>query len=67
MIKSRLKVVLAEKDMTQKQLAEITGIRQPTISAMCNNSLRRVPIDVMEKICDALECQPGDIFRRSEE
>lgn len=61
-IKFRLKVLLAMNDMTQKQLAEITGIRPPTISAICTNSVRHLPVDVLEKICKALNCQPGDLM-----
>lgn len=61
-IKSRLKVVLAENDMTQKQLAEDTGIRPPTVSAICTNTAKHIPIDVLDKICETLNCQPGDIL-----
>lgn len=64
MIKSKLKVVLADRNMTQKQLSIITGIRPPTISALCNDSLHRIPIDVIDKICTALDCEPGDILKR---
>ncbi len=61
-IKFNLKKLLALKEMTQKELSEITGIRPPTISAICNNSIKEVPVGVIEKICKALECQPGDIM-----
>ena len=63
MIKSKLKVVLADREMTQKELSEITGIRPPTISAMCNDLSRHIPVDAMDKICDVLHCQPGDIWK----
>lgn len=63
MIKSKLKVVLADRDMNQKELAEVTGIRPPTISAIAVGSIKQVPIDVMDRICAALDCQPGDIFK----
>ena len=62
MIKLRLKVALAKKEMTQKQLAEVTGIRPPTISALCTGRAKHIPLDVLEKICMALDCQPGDIM-----
>lgn len=58
--KITLKVMLAKREMTQKQLADITGIRPPTISAICTNTAKHLPINVIEKICDCLECQPGD-------
>jgi len=61
-IKFKLKVLLAMHDMTQKQLAEITGIRPPTISAICTSTIKQIPTGVIEKICKALNCQPGDII-----
>ncbi len=62
MIKFTVKVMLAKREMTQKQLAEITGIRPPTISKMCLGTIGRMPVDVLDKICTALECQPGDLM-----
>ena len=63
MIKFRLKVWLAMNDMNQKQLAEKTGIRPPTISAICTGTAKHLPVDVLEKICAALNCQPGDFIQ----
>ena len=62
MIKCRLKVVLAMNEMTQKELAERTGIRPPTISAMANNSAKHYPADVLDKICSVLHCSVGDLL-----
>ena len=62
MIKCRLKVVLAMNEMTQKELAERTGIRPPTISAMANNSAKHYPSDVLDKICSVLHCNVGDLL-----
>lgn len=62
MIKFTVKVMLAKRGMTQKQLSEITGIRPPTVSAMCVGLISRVPVDVIDKICKALDCQPGDLM-----
>ena len=62
MIKFKVKVMLAIREMTQKELAEKTGIRPPTISAICVNSAKHIPVDVLDKICDVLDCQPGDII-----
>ena len=63
MIKFRLKVLLAMNDMNQKQLAEKTGIRPPTISAICTGTAKHIPVDVLEKICSVLNCQPGDFIQ----
>ena len=62
MIKFRVKVQLALKDMNQKQLAEITGIRPSTVSAICTGSIKEIPVGVLNKICAALNCQPGDLM-----
>ena len=62
LIKFRLKVQLAMRDMNQKQLAEQTGIRPSTISAICTGSIKEVPVSVLDKICTVLNCQPGDIM-----
>ena len=62
MVKFKVKVMLAMREMTQKELAEKTGIRPPTISAICTGTIKHLPVDVLERICDVLDCQPGDII-----
>lgn len=62
MIKFRVKVVLAQREMTQKELAEKTGIRPPTISAICTGSIKHLPVEALNKICEVLDCQPADLM-----
>ena len=62
MIKFKVKVLLAIREMTQKELAEKTGIRPPTVSAICTSSIKHLPMDALEKICEVLDCQPADIM-----
>lgn len=57
-----VKVMLAKNKMTQKDLAERTGIRPPTISAICTGSVVQLPIEALDKICDVLNCQPADLM-----
>ena len=45
MIKFKVKVLLAMREMTQKELAERTGIRPPTVSAICTSAVKHLPID----------------------
>ena len=61
-IKFKVKVMLAMRGMTQKELAERTGIRPPTVSAICVGSVKHLPVDALEKICDVLDCQPVDLM-----
>lgn len=62
MIKFKVKVMLAMRDMTQKELAERTGIRPPTISAICTGAVKHLPVDALDKICEVLDCQPADLM-----
>lgn len=62
MLKSRLKVLLAEHDMTQSRLSEITGIRPGTITNIVNNTIKQIPVEAVCKICETLNCDIGDIF-----
>lgn len=62
MIKFRVKVLLAMREMTQKELAAQTGIRPPTISAICTGQAKHLPVDVLDRLCAALTCQPGDLM-----
>ena len=67
MIKILLKVELAKKDMSQRELAFRTGIRPPTISAFCNNTAKHIPIDDLDKICSVLHCSPADLIVYNED
>lgn len=62
MIKFKVKVWLAMRDMTQKELAERTSIRPPTISAICTGTIKHLPVEALDKICTVLDCQPGDLI-----
>ena len=62
MIKFKVKVMLAMRDMTQKELAERTRIRPPTVSAICTGAVKHLPVEALDKICEVLDCQPADLM-----
>lgn len=62
MIKFKVKVMLAINEMTQKELAEKTGIRPPTVSAICTGTVKHLPVEALNKICAVLNCQPADLM-----
>ena len=62
MIHFTVKVMLAKREMTQKALAEKTGIRPSTVSAICNGSVKHLPISALNMICKVLECSPADLM-----
>ena len=67
MIKFRVKVMLAMREMTQKELAEKTGVRPPTVSAICTGTAKHIPVNVLNAFCEVLNCQPGDIMEYVED
>lgn len=66
-IRFTLKVLLAKNDMTQKELAQKTGIRPPTISAICNGTIKELPVGVLDRICSVLKCSVGDFLEFEED
>ena len=51
MIKFKLKVLLAENEMTAAELSEKIGVRQATLSAMNKGTIKQVPLHVIDGIC----------------
>ena len=67
-LKSRLKVLLAERDMNQKQLAEVTGLTTRLISEIANNKVKMYPKEALEKIITALEIDDlNELFKLVDE
>ena len=62
-MKNRLKVILAEKNLTAKKLSEITNISQSTISKYLNGK-SEMKISTLMKICDALSIKIEQIFNK---
>ncbi|MGE7926363.1 helix-turn-helix domain-containing protein [Lysinibacillus xylanilyticus] len=67
-LKSRLKILLAERDMNQKDLAEKTGLTTRLISEITNNKVKMYPKEALEKIMVALEINNvGELFQTVDE
>jgi putative transcriptional regulator len=47
-------------------LSQETGVRWATLAAMANGKAQRLNLDDLDVICDALECQPGDLLVKVE-
>ena len=43
-------------------LSQETGIRWATLAAMVNGKAQRLNLEDIDLICEALECQPGDLL-----
>jgi putative transcriptional regulator len=57
-----LDVMLARRKMRSKELAERIGLTEQNVSLLKSGKVRGVRFETLEKICDVLQCQPGDIL-----
>jgi putative transcriptional regulator len=62
MIVVQLDVMLAKRKMRSKELAERIGITEANLSLLKSGKVKGVRFETLEKICAALECQPGDLL-----
>ncbi|MDD3127336.1 MAG: helix-turn-helix transcriptional regulator [Candidatus Izemoplasmatales bacterium] len=64
MIEMNLDVMMAKKKMSLTELASIVGITLANMSILKNGKIKGIRFETLNKICEALECQPGDIIIR---
>lgn len=57
-----LDVMLARRKMRSRDLASLIGIAEQNVSLLKSGKVKGVRFDTLEKICEALDCQPGDIL-----
>ncbi len=57
-----LDVVLAQRKMRLNTLAELVDITPQNLSVLKSGRAKAIRFDTLEKICEVLQCQPGDIL-----
>jgi putative transcriptional regulator len=57
-----LDVMLARRKMRLGALAEQVGITPQNLSVLKTGRARAIRFSTLEKLCEALQCQPGDLF-----
>lgn len=55
-------VMLAKRKMSVTELADKVGITMANLSILKNGKAKAIRLSTLEAICDALDCQPGDIL-----
>ena len=55
-------VMLAKRKMSVTELSNKVGITMANVSILKNGNAKAIKIDTLDKICKALDCQPGDIL-----
>jgi len=51
------------KGLTVAQLADLVGITQANLFVLKSNRAKAIRFSTLEALCQALDCQPGDIMR----
>jgi putative transcriptional regulator len=62
MIVINIDVMLAKRKMSVTELTERVGITMANISILKNGKAKAIRLETLDKICRALDCQPGDIL-----
>lgn len=55
-------VMLAKRKMSVTELSERVGITMANISILKNQKAKAIRFDTLNKICEILQCQPGDVL-----
>ena len=55
-------VMLAKRKMRVTELSEKLGITMANVSILKNGKAKAVKVETLNKLCAALDCQPGDLF-----
>ena len=58
----RLDVMLAMRKMKSRDLAHQIGITEQNLSLLKSGKVKGIRFETLAKICDVLECQPGDLL-----
>jgi putative transcriptional regulator len=61
-IRITLDQVLAEQGMTARELAQEVGITEANMSLLRTGKVRGVRFSTLAKICEVLDCVPGDLL-----
>lgn len=61
-VKIQLEKLLKQKEKTLYWLAKQTDISYNALAKINKNDVSRLELDTIEKICDKLECKPGDLL-----
>jgi len=62
-IEVNLDVMMAKRKVKGKVLAAEVGITEQNLSLLRTGKVKGVRFSTLEKVCAALDCQPGDILQ----
>jgi len=68
MIVINVDVMLAKRKMSVTELTERVGLTMANVSLLKNGKVKAIKLSTLNKICEALDCQPGELleYRRDD-
>jgi putative transcriptional regulator len=66
-IRVRLRDLLEERGMAQTELQARSGLGYSTINALYHEKTERIEFTTLEKLCEVLDCDVGEILERAPE
>jgi len=63
----RLDRIMADRKMSLNELAERVGMTNVNLSNLKTGKMKGIRFETMNAICEALNCQPGDLFEHVDE
>ncbi len=66
MIIVNIDVMLAKRKMSVGELSEKVGFTMANVSLLKNGKIKAMKLSTLNKLCEILECQPGDILEYRE-
>jgi len=61
-VECHLHQLLEDRGLTLTELAEAVGVTIANLSVLKNDRARAIRFSTLTAICDALDCEPGDLF-----
>lgn len=62
MLINKLSMVMGKRRMKVTELAAVSGLARNTITELYYDRAKMISFSTLERLCAALECQPGDLF-----
>ena len=66
-IKIKLEVLLKESGLSKNKFSHMAEMERTQVNRYCNNTIGRLDLDVVARICHALHCEIGDLLEYEEQ
>lgn len=66
-VKITLKSIRNKRSLSQEKLAVLSGVSVSYIQKIEQNSIKRLSLEVLDKLCRVLSCQVADLLEYSED